>query len=416
MIKLKDLTENMENSNLQVKVKELEKSLELEYPEIQDLHLYIKSNGSLFIGSIRVKKEHRRKGIGKTIITKIKKFADENNLVISLAPEAEPRYKEKLDRFYKSLGFVANKGRKKDYRLAAPFSRTMYRRPGINEDNDYDPSWEYTVDKRPIIKVKKLIDIFLKELEPLQKTLNLNKINVHYITRDIRGGLARYINGTTNNPHFVVSTRVIYYAAKKYGVNLGTAIYTTLVHEFCHAYLESAGLDTSEHNEDFIEEVTQDYNNVKDEKRLKEKLDWLVNNTSETITEALDKPIPRILYHATFNALVPNISNEGLIPLGKNFRNYEEIEWGVYLSDDKDFAGSMAVSTENENIPEEWREQIVILVIDTSMLDKSKFDQDPHVQIAHAPSEHPSQVPRSYIYKGNIPYSAIKDIVDYEGY
>ena len=137
--KLSQYTDEMEesvapkNDELQLKVKNLEQSLEQKYPEIDILHLYIKSNGSLFIGSIRIKPEHRRKGQGREIIHQIKKFADDHNLIISLAPEAEPRYKEKLDKFYKSLGFVNNKGRKRDYQLSDPFCRTMYRRPGINE-------------------------------------------------------------------------------------------------------------------------------------------------------------------------------------------------------------------------------------------------------------------------------------------
>ena len=138
MIKLKDLLEDLRlgDGALQAEVHQLEHSLEQEFPEIETLHLYIKSNGSLFIGNIRIKKEHRGKGIGSTVMRRIKKFADEHKLIISLAPEAESRYKEKLDKFYKSHGFVVNKGRKKDYRLAEPFSKTMYRRPGMNEGNE----------------------------------------------------------------------------------------------------------------------------------------------------------------------------------------------------------------------------------------------------------------------------------------
>ena len=121
------------DEELQIQVKQLEQNLEQEFSEVQDLQLYIKSNGSLFIGAIRIKPEHRRKGIGSEIIRKIKKFADGHKLIISLSPEAEPRYKERLDKFYKSLGFVNNKGRKKDYRLSEPFARIMYRRPGVDE-------------------------------------------------------------------------------------------------------------------------------------------------------------------------------------------------------------------------------------------------------------------------------------------
>jgi hypothetical protein len=130
------LSEMLDPENLEDQVKQLEKELKQKYPEIDLLHLYLSSNGSLFIGHIRIKPEHRRQGIGKEIIRRIKEFADANHLTISLSPEAEPRYKEKLDKFYKSLGFVDNKGRKKDWQLSSMFGKTMYRRPGVDEAMD----------------------------------------------------------------------------------------------------------------------------------------------------------------------------------------------------------------------------------------------------------------------------------------
>lgn len=135
------------------------------------------------------------------------------------------------------------------------------------------------------------------------------------------------------------------------------------------------------------------------------------------IMEALSEPIPKFIFHATFNALIPEIKREGLIPHGRIFRNFEDIEWGVYLSNDKEFAGSMIEASENENIPEEWLDEIVICVIDTSLLDHNKFDKDPNINLT---SDDQSAIPhdpavRSYIYKANIPPQAIKEIVDFEG-
>jgi predicted GNAT family acetyltransferase len=151
MIKLRDMMDDLpsENEALQLKVKALEKALETEFPQIDMLDLYIKSNGALFISHIRIKKEFRGRGIGSEIIHRIKKFADEHKLTISLSPEAEPRYKAKLDRFYKSHGFVHNTGRNKDYRLSVLFGKEMHRRPGINEDSEpiesdtWDDWYEY---------------------------------------------------------------------------------------------------------------------------------------------------------------------------------------------------------------------------------------------------------------------------------
>ena len=81
----------------------------------------------------------------------------------------------------------------------------------------------------------------LKELEPLKKALGFKKVSVHFISGAGKGTLALYAAGTTDHPHFLITTRVIYYTSKKYGVNLGTAIFTTLVHEFCHAILRNEG-------------------------------------------------------------------------------------------------------------------------------------------------------------------------------
>jgi hypothetical protein len=113
------------------------------------------------------------------------------------------------------------------------------------------------------------------------------------------------------------------------------------------------------------------------------------------------------LYHATFNDLVPYIQRDGLVPNGKLFKNFEDIEWGVYLSNDWLFAGSMAQATENKNIPDRWLDEIVILAIDPKKLDLSKLEKDPQVNISSGDT-------KSYIYKGIIPPIAIIEIFDYE--
>lgn len=126
------------------------------------------------------------------------------------------------------------------------------------------------------------------------------------------------------------------------------------------------------------------------------------------LAELLKNEIPQRLYHATFNPLAIEIERDGLIPHGKLFRNFEDIPWGVYLSDDYDFAGHMAMATENKNIPDEWLDQIVVIVIKTEGLDPSKFDFDPNVSL---PDDVSTQ--KSYIYRGIIPPKNIEEIVDY---
>jgi hypothetical protein len=124
------------------------------------------------------------------------------------------------------------------------------------------------------------------------------------------------------------------------------------------------------------------------------------------LSEALNK-VPDYLYHATFKALIPKIKHVGLIPGGEDFRNYENIEWGVYLSDDYDFAGSMAETTENENVPEKWLDEIVVIMISTKNLNRSMFDVDPNIILWQNEDSH------SFIYRGKIPPSEIIDIVNY---
>jgi len=127
------------------------------------------------------------------------------------------------------------------------------------------------------------------------------------------------------------------------------------------------------------------------------------------LTEALHKPIPPVLYHATFNALIPRIQKLGLLPKDDEIlHNFEGIESGVYLAEDENAAGSFIEVSENPKIPEHWFDEIVIISIDTSKLDISKFDVDPNV-IAHEDEDF-----RPFIYKGIIPSSTFIDIKDYQ--
>ncbi len=132
----------------------------------------------------------------------------------------------------------------------------------LKEESDYDPSWDYEVVKKPLPEVQKLVSSILTDLEPLKQALGFRKVYVHYIKAPDTD-LARYINGTMDNPHFVLNARGIYNAAKKYGVNLGTAVETTLVHEFGHAYLEMNGIETMDHDEDVVEEFAGEFNHFR---------------------------------------------------------------------------------------------------------------------------------------------------------
>lgn len=124
----------------------------------------------------------------------------------------------------------------------------------------------------------------------------------------------------------------------------------------------------------------------------------------------MKKSPPSILYHATFNALVPEIQQEGLISGGTFFKNFENKENGVYLAFTPGFAISMVQSTENQNVPEKWLDEIVILSIDSKKLDKTKLDIDPYVSIP------PDNTINSYIYRGNIHPNVILQILNADDY
>lgn len=106
--------------------------------------------------------------------------------------------------------------------------------------------------------------------------------------------------------------------------------------------------------------------------------------------------IPNILYHATYKPLLKLIKKEGLIPgkrinwdnVNEHYKNY------VYLSDDPYTAESYAETSDLVN--EDWLDNIIILQINTSNLDKNKFEIDTN-----------NQQKDTFQYKGIIPNSCI---------
>jgi len=126
------LNESHEDTPIQKESESLRRQLEQKYPQLEDLFFYVSWNNVLNISALRVKSEFRGTGIGTSVMGEIIKFADKHKLPIVLSPGPERGKKEKLDRFYKKLGFVTNKGRNRDYRLSSAFGKTMYRRP-MNE-------------------------------------------------------------------------------------------------------------------------------------------------------------------------------------------------------------------------------------------------------------------------------------------
>lgn len=79
--------------------------------------------------SIEVPEGSRGMGVGTEIIRNIQDYARKVGKPIVLRPEAEKGRKGDLDRFYRGLGFVHNRGRNTNFVLSSPTSRTMYWNP-----------------------------------------------------------------------------------------------------------------------------------------------------------------------------------------------------------------------------------------------------------------------------------------------
>jgi len=83
-------------------------------------------DGIIELSKIIVPKSSRNTGIGTKAMKALLSYADNHNKKIILSPSNDfGGSKARLEKFYKSFGFVMNKGKNKDYR----FRETMYRNP-----------------------------------------------------------------------------------------------------------------------------------------------------------------------------------------------------------------------------------------------------------------------------------------------
>jgi len=107
---------------------ELRKFVELTYPGV-DLSVYDSTYGQeTHVSMIEVPKQNQREGTGSKIMQMVCDYADQHGRILTLSPEhcghGQPS-KAKLTDWYRSFGFVPNKGRNKDFR----FRCLMLRRP-----------------------------------------------------------------------------------------------------------------------------------------------------------------------------------------------------------------------------------------------------------------------------------------------
>ena len=108
----------------------------------------------------------------------------------------------------------------------------------------------------------------------------------------------------------------------------------------------------------------------------------------------------KVLYHATYKKYLPSIKKNGLVINSGNCSYEGQVgDEAVYLANDYDVAESFAESAEvDEDIMDTG---IVVLEINTSLLDENKFGLDPNIILEEG------EEPYSFIYRDNIPVSAI---------
>lgn len=87
-------------------IEQLRQQLKSQYPTLE---LDVSENlWQIELSRIRIPKEDRRGGIGANVIQSIQEYARSVNKPIGLSEDPQPRYKAKLHRFYRALGFRSN--------------------------------------------------------------------------------------------------------------------------------------------------------------------------------------------------------------------------------------------------------------------------------------------------------------------
>jgi hypothetical protein len=108
------------------------------------------------------------------------------------------------------------------------------------------------------------------------------------------------------------------------------------------------------------------------------------------------------LYHATYKPLLKKIKEKGLDTSDSRKAWDDSIPGYVYLAKDPDVAASYAESS--EMVSDTWLDQIIVLTIDATQLDKDKLFIDQNVQDNEGDTIE---------YRGIIPFSAIVKVEEY---
>ncbi len=137
-------------------------------------------------------------------------------------------------------------------------------------------------------------------------------------------------------------------------------------------------------------------------KSLLLEIEHSLTNTPLTLAET----VPSRLYHATFSTVTNSISKSGLIPGRSTGTNFHETDKRfVYLALTSNGARSVIkdLISADRRISSKYGEDVNVLTIDASKLDKKKIYLDPY-SVALGVT--------SYMYNGIIPPSYILDYGD----
>ncbi len=107
-----------------------------------------------------------------------------------------------------------------------------------------------------------------------------------------------------------------------------------------------------------------------------------------------------MLYHATYKPFLDSIMKNGLGGSGAQTQWEDSKPGYVYLAKDPEVAVSHAEA--NEEVPDEYIDDIVVLSIDASQLDQDNLEDDPNVQDDDS----------TLAYKGIIPSTAFNVQID----
>lgn len=158
-------------------------------------------------------------------------------------------------------------------------------------------------------------------------------------------------------------------------------------------------------NQGILDELKQRKRDIRSKELTLENL----NKQEDDLSEILGTDY---LYHATYKPLFNKIKKQGYI--SNKSKHYWDISKDyIYLSKDLDDAASYAET--NESVPEEWLDDIVILKIDLSKLNRDLLDIDENQAYSYDDDVN-LEDPATWIdfqYEGNIPLSSIVEVLGY---